>query len=56
MANYNVTVKVIRGWQDEIETLIQDYLNGIDSSKAIRSIACLPYGSDGIICVIITDA
>jgi len=56
MANYNVTVKIIRGWQDEIEDEIEDYLATVDSSKAIRAIVCSPYGTDGILCLIVTDA
>jgi len=56
MANYNVTVKVIRGSTEDIDTAIANYINSIDDSKTIRAIAVTHYGNDRVIAVIVHDA
>jgi len=56
MANYNVTVKVIRGAQGSVESAVSTYLNGIDSAKVIRAISVARYGADQLIVLIVHDA
>jgi hypothetical protein len=56
MPNYNVNVHVCRSATATIETVLQTYLNSIDSSKTIRSISGMIYGTDSVLIVIVTDA
>jgi len=55
MTNYAVTVKIIRGSQGDIETLIANYLASIADTKVLRSITTAKYGSDQLITTIIHD-
>jgi hypothetical protein len=56
MANYNVNVHVCRSSSATIETTLQTYLNSVDSSKTIRSISGMIYGTDSVLVVVVTDA
>ena len=56
MANYNITCKVLRGGQGEIEEKIQNYLATVDSTKKIHAIEIARYGADNLLVLIVHDA
>lgn len=63
MANYAVTVKTLRGYQNAmsgdvncIDMKVANYLGSIDSAKTIRAFTAVPIGVDECLVIIVHDS